>query len=107
MAIVKIGFLGAGKMATALARGFIRAELATPREIMASDPADTARVHFAEETDAKVTVSNSEIAKFADVLILATKPDQVAGALAEIQNSLKAKSADGFCDGVCEIAHGA
>ena len=33
-----IGFLGAGKMATALARGFIRAELVVPKEIIASDP---------------------------------------------------------------------
>ncbi len=91
MAINKIGFLGAGKMATALARGFVRAELATPREIMASDPVDAARAHFADETDAKVTTSNADVAKFADVLILATKPDQVAGALAEINSALKSK----------------
>ena len=34
-----IGFLGAGKIATALARGFIRAEIVFPREIIASDVA--------------------------------------------------------------------
>jgi pyrroline-5-carboxylate reductase len=88
---LKIGFLGAGKMATALARGFIRAELAAPREIMASDPADSARRHFTEETDAKATASNAEVAKFAEVLVLATKPDQVAAALTEIHNALKSK----------------
>ena len=38
-----IGFLGAGKMATALAKGFIHAEVAFPKEIMASDPHDAAR----------------------------------------------------------------
>jgi pyrroline-5-carboxylate reductase len=91
MAIVKIGFLGAGKMAAALARGFIRAELATPKDILASDPIDAARSNFAGETDAKVTVSNADVAKFADVLVLATKPDQVAGALAGIQSALKSK----------------
>ena len=31
-----IGFLGAGKMATALARGFIQAELVGPKDIVAS-----------------------------------------------------------------------
>jgi len=88
---LKIGFLGAGKMATALARGFIRAELATPREIMASDPFDAARKYFTEETDAKTAAANRDVAKFADVLILATKPDQVAAALAEIHDTLKLK----------------
>ena len=79
-----IGFLGAGKMATALARGFVRAELVFPREIMASDPHPAAREHFASAVGASVTASNSEVAHFASVLILATKPDQVASVLAEI-----------------------
>src|ERR1700733_1500497 len=79
---LKIGFLGAGKMATALAKGFVRAELTAPREMIASDPSDAAREHFAIETDAKVTTSNAATAKFADVLIVAVKPDQVAGVLA-------------------------
>ena len=33
-----IGFLGAGKMATALARGFIQAELVGPKDMAAADP---------------------------------------------------------------------
>src|SRR6202021_2753855 len=37
----KIGFLGAGKMATALAKGFVNAEMVFPREITAADPFDT------------------------------------------------------------------
>jgi len=79
-----IGFLGAGKMATALARGFVNAELVFPREIIASDPYETARKHFAEEVGAPVTTANAEVATFAKVLILATKPDQVAAVLADI-----------------------
>ncbi len=84
---LNIGFLGAGKMATALARGFINAEIVFPREIIASDPHDAARKHFADEIGAKVAASNVEVAKFANVLILATKPDQVAAALAEISGA--------------------
>ena len=84
---LKIGFLGAGKMATALARGFIRGELAGPREIIASDPVDAARKHFTAEVGAKTVAANAEVAKFAGVLILATKPDQVSAALAEIRGT--------------------
>ncbi len=80
-----IGFLGAGKMATALARGFIHAGLAGPKDILASDPFDAAREKFVEETGAKVTKSNADVLKFANVLILAVKPVHVASILAELR----------------------
>src|ERR1700744_1988861 len=81
---LKIGFLGAGKMATALARGFINAKLVKPDQIFAADPFDGARKHFAAETGAKIVADNLALAKAANVLILATKPDQVAAAFTEI-----------------------
>jgi pyrroline-5-carboxylate reductase len=79
-----IGFVGAGKMATALARGFIRAKLATADQIIASDPVEAARSSFARDTGAKITGSNLEVLRFADVLVLAVKPGQVADVLGEI-----------------------
>ena len=83
-----IGFLGAGKMATALAKGFVRAEIVFPKEIIASDAGtNIARNIFAKQTGAKTTASNSDVLKFANVLILATKPDQVPTALAEISGA--------------------
>ena len=88
---LKIGFLGAGKMATALAKGFIGAKLAGPEDILAADPYESARDHFTEETGAKSIVSNADAVEFANVLVLATKPDQVAAALAEAQAPLKLK----------------
>ena len=78
-----IGFLGAGKMATALARGFIRAEIVFPREIIASDLSEVARAAFTKETGAKTTASSADVLHFANVLVLAVKPDQVAVVLAE------------------------
>jgi len=80
----KIGFLGAGKMATALAKGFVNAELVFPRQIIAADPHDGARKHFALEIGAHFAADNREVVKSAKVLILATKPDQVAAVLEEI-----------------------
>ncbi|HEX3890686.1 MAG TPA: pyrroline-5-carboxylate reductase, partial [Verrucomicrobiae bacterium] len=84
---LNIGFLGAGKMATALAKGFVRAEIVFPREIIAGDLYGVARNIFAKEIGAKTTASNSDVLKFANVLILATKPDQVPAALAEISSA--------------------
>jgi pyrroline-5-carboxylate reductase len=82
----KIGFLGAGKMATALAKGFIRAEIVFPKELTACDIIGAAREHFTRETGAETVSSNIEVAKFAGILILAVKPDQAAGVLSELRS---------------------
>jgi pyrroline-5-carboxylate reductase len=86
-----IGFLGAGKMATALAKGFIRAGLVSAPQVMASDPSETARAAFAKEVGAKTTTSNPEVAKFGEVLILAVKPDQVSSVLADVRDHFTGK----------------
>lgn len=86
-----IGFLGAGKMATALAKGFINAGLSTPERIIASDPFDSARNYFSKETGAKTTNSNSEVVQFANILVLAVKPGNVSELLAEIRGSFTEK----------------
>jgi len=86
-----IGFLGAGKMATALAKGFVRAGLVTAKQVMASDPSEAARASFAKEAGAKTTTSNPAVVQFADVLVLAVKPDQVPGVLADIRDHFTAR----------------
>ncbi len=88
---LSIGFLGAGKMATALAKGFIRAGLVTPNEVIASDVSEAACAEFAKDTGAKTTAFNPDVAKFASVLILAVKPHQVSEALAEIRDTVTEK----------------
>lgn len=95
-----IGFLGAGKMASALASGFIRGGLASPGSILASDLAALARASFAEATGAKTTASNLEVVAFARTLIVAVKPDQVCGVLGEVSAKL------GHDDLVISIAAG-
>jgi pyrroline-5-carboxylate reductase len=95
-----IGFLGAGKMATALARGLVHADLVNPDQIIASDPIDTARSAFGKEVGARATASNLEAAKFANVLVLAVKPDQVAGVLKDIRAQITEKHL------ICSIAAG-
>ncbi len=84
MAQLNIGFLGAGKMATALAKGFLHAKLVKANQLCAADPFPAAREQFAAATGAKTFAANLDTARTATVLILATKPDQTAAALAEI-----------------------
>lgn len=86
-----LGFLGAGKMATALARGFLQAGLTTPDRLFASDPFPAARDAFAAATGSGIRATNREVAAEADVLILAVKPDQVAGVLQDLGSQLDPK----------------
>ncbi|HYG21827.1 MAG TPA: pyrroline-5-carboxylate reductase [Verrucomicrobiae bacterium] len=87
-ATLSIGFLGAGKMATALAKGFVNAGLVAAGQVIASDSSEAAAAAFAKAVGARTTSRNSDVVQFANVLILAVKPDQVSGVLAEIRNFL-------------------
>jgi pyrroline-5-carboxylate reductase len=78
-------------MATALAKGFIKAGLVAPANVFASDPVAPAREHFAKETGASTKSSNQEIVKAASVIFLAVKPQQVNEALNEIRGSFTEK----------------
>src|SRR5690242_18248991 len=82
---VRIGFLGAGRMATALARGWLAAGLTTPERVLASDPLPQAREAFAGGHGLRTTADNREVVTASDVLILAVKPQSMKGLLAEVR----------------------
>ena len=82
----KVGCLGAGRMATALARGLIQQGVVPAAQIMASDPSTDARQAFAQETGARAVGDNLEVGRFADLWIVAVKPYQVSPLLKEIES---------------------
>ena len=86
-----VGFLGAGKMATALATGFVRAEIISAKQIVASDPAEAARASFKKEVGARTVSSNADVVKAAQVLVLAVKPDYAGAVLGEIRDGFTRK----------------
>jgi pyrroline-5-carboxylate reductase len=85
---LRIGFLGAGKMASALAQGFIKARLLSAEQVLASDPSEQARSQFGSLVQSKTTARNGDIPRFAPVIFLAVKPDQVEGVLGELRDHL-------------------
>ncbi len=82
-----IGFIGAGRMATALARGCVQSGLVEAGQVLAADPTPEALKNFAEQTGgAKLASDNLEVLAKAQIIVLAVKPQimpQVLDAIAE------------------------
>jgi pyrroline-5-carboxylate reductase len=89
MSDVTVGFIGAGKMATALASGLIKSGFVVPRAVRASDVAASAREHFAHVTGARTTASNREVLAGSDVIVLAVKPQVISALLDEILDDIE------------------
>lgn len=89
MATRHIGFIGAGKMATALAKGFISAGCCTAEHIIASDVVPAARDYFTAETHASAVVANADVVARSEILFLAVKPQNMSAVLAELKPLLK------------------
>lgn len=83
----KIGFLGAGQMAQALASGFVQADLVHPADIVAVDPFPAALASFGKLIPgASVSADAANLAAEVDVLFLAVKPQMMQAALAGLAN---------------------
>lgn len=90
MLSIKVGFMGAGRMATALGRGLVRAAMLPSEAIVACDPSDEARKTFAQEIPgATVAAGNAAEVSQADVLVLAVKPQKMSEALNDIRSELQ------------------
>src|SRR5437588_5159801 len=86
---VKVGFLGAGRMATALARSWLGAGLVGAGRCRASDPLPQARQAFTAETGCPAVADNHEVVAGSDLLVLAVKPQSMAALLGEIRPLLR------------------
>src|SRR5438270_10648424 len=85
---LRIGFLGAGKMATALARGWIKAGLLSPVGCRGSDPVAAARETFSAETGAACAVNNRDLVESSDLVVLAVKPQNMTEVLADVSSAV-------------------
>ena len=87
----RIGFIGGGKMAEALAKGIINASLSSVDKIIASD-VDKKRCQILEkDTGIKTTQENKKITSESDIIILAVKPNIIGSILKELRNDITPK----------------
>lgn len=86
----RVAFVGAGRMATALAKGFLNAGLVRADQLVASDPFEAARHEFARITSARTVESNAEAVQGSQVVLLAVKPQQMPDVLDALRGKLAA-----------------
>ena len=84
----KIGFIGAGNMASALISGLVNAQK-NPNSIMASSPEDNHLESLSSELGILTTKNNAEIAESCEIILLAVKPHIIKEVLKDISSYIK------------------
>lgn len=87
-AALRVGFLGAGQMATALALGLLRAHCVTAERVVATDVLPAAADRFRETTGGTIAPSAADVLAAADVVFLAVKPQHMSALLRDIAGEL-------------------
>ncbi|CAD5123857.1 DgyrCDS12163 [Dimorphilus gyrociliatus] len=89
---LKIGFIGAGKMAQAICKGFIISKLIKAENVSASSTGmNTSNVESMKNIGVRMANSNADVMHSSDIIIIAVKPHIVSTVLQEI-NCIEMKS---------------
>ena len=80
----KLGFIGAGNMAEALAHGLIAHKVFKPAEIIVSDVAPERRRKLARALKVATTDDNAEVVREAAAVVLAVKPQTIDAVMDEL-----------------------
>ncbi len=87
-----LGFIGAGNMAEAIARGVLAAGVYKPDQIIAADPSSQRLALFRDALGTAVTEDSAKIAADTDVIMLAVKPQKIDEALAAISPAISSQT---------------
>lgn len=88
MAGRRVGFVGAGAMATALIRGLLSSHDFGADQVRASDVHAERLARLAGDFGIETTESNEELVAWADVIVIAVKPQIVDRVLPEVARAL-------------------
>lgn len=84
----KLGFIGLGNMGSAIIGGILGSGKAKPEEIFGSDHSQEGRERVEKLYQISTTADNCEVARSADILFLAVKPQFLDNVLTEIRDEL-------------------
>ncbi len=87
---IAVGFLGAGQMATALAKGWKSAGLLDVARCCAADPYAAGREAFTASTGISCLARNVDVVDACAVIVLAVKPQVMPAVLEEIRSAITA-----------------
>jgi len=88
---MKIGFIGAGKMAEAIMAALLDGKLAAAHEVFASDISEERRKHLKTRYGVNMYSKNAVVTGSAETLILAVKPQQLDAVLTELATEITSK----------------
>src|SRR5258708_1678312 len=86
---IKLGILGAGNMAEAIAAGVIRGKLLKPEQIIAADVSAERRLVFEAQLGIATTDVPAAAVKDADIVLLSVKPQQMGALLDSVAAALR------------------
>jgi len=90
---LRIGLIGGGNMAAALARGLLASGRVKPEQVRVSDTSEARRALFGREHGITASESNADVTRFANLIVLAVKPQVIEGVLDSIAGSIAADAA--------------
>ncbi|KAI6652017.1 hypothetical protein LOD99_4562 [Oopsacas minuta] len=88
MMLSRLGFVGGGKITSALVAGLIRSGDFKPQNILVSEPCPKAREQLQQKLNVQTCADNKLIPAKCDTILIAVKPDIVPGVLDELSPSI-------------------
>jgi pyrroline-5-carboxylate reductase len=84
----RIAVVGTGNMGEAILRGVLEADWADPKSLRASHPRQERREELTEELGITLVEDNAEAARWADIVVVAVKPQIIEGVLDGIADAV-------------------
>lgn len=89
---MKIGFIGLGNMAAAMLGGMLEKGMVLPGEVIGSDRTEAARKKVNDTYGVTTVTDNKKVAREADILFLAVKPNVLSTVIGEIRDEISEKT---------------
>lgn len=87
---MKIGFIGLGNMAKAMIGGMLEKQIVRPEEIIGTAKTEATRERVRSDYGIEIRETNAAVAKEADILVLAVKPQFFEEVIGEIRTGMPA-----------------